>query len=138
MDDNMDLELRRLGGDRGLLGLLRTPAESESTDAFAARVELGAALIACRIVVDAKTMPSSSRPSNIRGSNFRLYSVLSEDRFAGDEEGETSSCLLCTDGGGSATTAAASSNDCVVPTARSWETKALKAIVDALLLLNGA
>lgn len=142
----MDLELRRLGGDRGLLGLLRPPSKSDSNDAFAARVELGAALVACRIAENASIRSSSSgrsRSSSSRGSNLRLFPVSSsEDRFTrGDGGDETSSCLLCTDGGGSATTAAAaaaSSNGDGVVTGRSWETKTLTAIVDALLLLNGA
>ena len=48
---HVELELRRLGGVDGVINLLRKPSAAESDDAFAGRVELGAALLGCKIGV---------------------------------------------------------------------------------------
>lgn len=45
----VELELRRLGGDGGLLNLLRRSNGVETTIACAGRVELGAALVALKV-----------------------------------------------------------------------------------------
>lgn len=49
MSPDVELELRRLGGVDGTINLLRQPAVGESSDTYAGRVELGAALLACKI-----------------------------------------------------------------------------------------
>lgn len=59
---DVDLELRRLGGFSGVFNLLRRRAIAvgESDDVYAGRVELGAALLACRIGL--------GNPHTIRGA----------------------------------------------------------------------
>lgn len=49
MSADLELELRRLGEINGTINLLRQPAVGESSDVYAGRVELGAALLACKI-----------------------------------------------------------------------------------------
>lgn len=49
MSPDVGLELRRLGGVGGAINLLRHPAVDEPRDTYAGRVELGAALLACKI-----------------------------------------------------------------------------------------
>eukprot|EP00903_Cladosiphon_okamuranus_P005904 g5838.t1 len=49
MSPDLELELRRLGGVDGIIKLFRKPALGESSDIYAERVELGAALLACKI-----------------------------------------------------------------------------------------
>lgn len=46
---DVDLEVRRLGGVPGLLRLLRPPVGTASSGFCADRIELGAAILACKV-----------------------------------------------------------------------------------------
>ena len=105
---NIELELKRLGGYSGLLRLLRGSAELKSSGAFAARVELVAALIACRIV---------NASSSIRCGGIALVSSL-EGGVSGEDY---ASCLH-------------RENNAPAPPVESaeWETSVLVSVTDIL------
>lgn len=85
MSPDVELELRRLGGVDGVIDLLRQPAAGEVIDIYAGRIELGAALLACKTAGLGKAhtkcgvTTSTSSASAVRGRNCQQQPVDSSD-----------------------------------------------------------
>lgn len=108
----VDLEVRRLGGVLGVLKLLRPPVGTEPTGFCADRIELGAAILACKVknIPPEKTYDGSSNMSSMMRS---LSNVAEEEEGCGEQE------LVVRHYQGK-------------ETGTPWETRALIAALDAL------
>lgn len=104
MSPDVELELRRLGGVDGTISLLRQPAVGESSGIYAGRVELGAALLACKI--------------GLGNAHIKRGAITSTSTSAVD---------------GRACQQPLVDSNAVTTLRASWEPKALTAVIDALL-----
>lgn len=67
LDTDVELEVRRLGGVSGVINLLRERSADESDNAYAGRIELGAALLGCKIGTHTKRGASDFVASTTSG-----------------------------------------------------------------------
>lgn len=107
---DVDLEVRRLGGVPGLLKLLRPPIGSASAGFCADRIELGAAILACKV----KNIP----PPEKRCGSSNVFSMRPLGNTGEDDCGEQGLLFGHYRGGEEAGTP--------------WETRVFIAALDAL------